>query len=156
MPQNIIKESVAYNEIEKQIIEYCKIIYEDFKPDLIVGIADGGLIPALILSKELGIEFIPIKVKKEKGRTKKEEIRKWISIPLHEEIEKKSILIIDDYSYTGYTMKMALTGLSSMNVSFIKSFILYPLDNMNLKSKFKADYYLNDKLTVPPIFPWTK
>ncbi len=73
----------------------------EYGPDVIVGVARGGLIPAVRLSHVLGdVEVRVIDVKFYKDIEERME-RPVITIPLHGSLEGKRVVVVDDVSDTG-------------------------------------------------------
>jgi len=70
----------------------------DFKPDLIVGIPRGGVIPARLLARELGVKkmyFVTV-VKKDGGRI--------VTTKIVEDLSGKGVLLVEDMLESGESL----------------------------------------------------
>ncbi len=116
----------------------------DIKPDLIVGIARGGVIPAVAVSNRLGIEqFHALKVIR--NGTKREIITKITEI-----IKDKVVLLIDDMLESGKGSKLAKQYLEERGAKVkVACFYVMP----ETKQEIIPDYCLK---TVNEVieFPW--
>jgi hypoxanthine phosphoribosyltransferase len=99
-------EIPTWNQIYDMILTQAEKI-QGYKPDLIVGIARGGLIPARILTDMLETPLLAtIEVEFYLGiaQTKAEPTLKQ---PLTTPVKCKKILIVDDIADTGKTLQLA-------------------------------------------------
>jgi hypoxanthine phosphoribosyltransferase len=134
-------------------VEYCEQLAGkiDFKPDVIVGISRGGLVPARILSDimdnknlaVLGIIFY-------KGVGKRTESPE-ITQDLTKDLKGKKVLVVDDVSDTGKSLIVAKDYIANKGASEIKVATLHYKPH----SKFKPDYYIatTDAWIV---YPWER
>lgn len=108
--------------------------------DLVIGIANGGLVPASLIAFKLGTELSTIRIN----------FRDDKNIPLYdsplvlssiEKISNKKILIVDDVSVTGKTLEKAKEILTGNEVR-------------TLVFKGKADYILFPELSECVKWPW--
>ena len=85
----------------EQIAAMCNVIVEklgDFKPTVIVGVARGGLCPAVYISHRLGIPMIPFTWQTRDGSTQESaDIIKNL-------IKTETVLIVEDIVDTGRTI----------------------------------------------------
>lgn len=98
---NPIKRKFSWADVEMACMAIqCKLVEDKFKPDYIVGLTRGGLIPAVILSHKLKTKLVALDVS----------FRDSIDGPDHnlwlpEEITNndKKVLIVDDINDSGKT-----------------------------------------------------
>jgi hypoxanthine phosphoribosyltransferase len=127
-----------------QVIEQCKILatqLKEQKPDLIVGIARGGLVPAVHLSHMLDLPMDTVLWQTRDGGFK--EYNKRIS----EQIRlRKTVVFIDDINDTG-------TTFTKLNKFYGNALYVALLERP--ESAFKCDY-AGQILTDPSwcVFPW--
>ena len=141
-------EIPTWNQIYDMLLTQAEKI-QGYKPDLIVGIARGGLIPARILTDLLETPLLAtIEVEFYLGiaQTKAEPTLKQ---PLTTPVRCKKILLVDDIADTGKTLQLAKSHLQNLGPSEIKIATLY----LKLQSITKPDFY--EKQTSNwVIFPW--
>lgn len=108
--------------------------------DLVVGIAEGGLVPSGMIAYKLGIELNVIRIS----------FRDAANTPLYDhprlfsetkKIKNKKILIVDDVSVTGKTLEKAKEVLAGNDVK-------------TLTLKGKADYVLFPEISDCVKWPW--
>lgn len=137
-----MEDKISYDDL----IDYCRKLIDDLgleaeKPDVIYGIARGGIIPATIISEILDVNMLPIIRKKEivfEGPIKKEGV--------------KNILIVDDQCQSGESFQKSLEDITNLygNDVNIKTAIIIFVNT----SRFKVDFYsaeltYQDKLELP-------
>ncbi|WP_324735269.1 phosphoribosyltransferase [Thermococcus sp. SY098] len=121
----------------------------EYKPDVIVGIARGGLIPAVRLSHILGdIELKVIDVKFYTDIGEHAEMPKVV-IPIHGDLKGKRVVIVDDVSDTGKTLEVVINEVKKLGAKEIKVACLA----MKPWTSVVPDFYVfrTDKWIV---FPW--
>ncbi|WP_297465108.1 phosphoribosyltransferase [Thermococcus sp.] len=136
-------------QVDRAVFSLAGEIRKHFRPDVVVGIARGGLVPAVMLSHILGdLELKVIDVKFYKDVEKKME-RPVITIPLHGSLEGKRVLIVDDVSDTGKTLEVVIEDVKNAGASEVKVACL----SMKPWTKVVPDFYVfrTDKWVV---FPW--
>lgn len=109
--------------------------------DIVIGIGSGGIVPASIVAFHLNAE-LKLMVLNYRDETNK---------PLYDEpvvlqepdrnLEGKRILLVDDVSVTGSTMRKALDQLKGLNVK-------------TLAMKGKADFVLFPEISDCVKWPW--
>jgi len=119
-------EVPTWNQIYEMLIEQSeKICQTNYQPDIIVAIARGGLVPARILTDLLQtpqVDTIRIEFYKNIAQTSNQPILKQ---PLTIQVTGKKILIVDDISDSGQSLKMAKQHLLEKGASETKIATLY-------------------------------
>lgn len=129
-------ESKPFDEVLKRFAEIQ--FYETF--DMIVAIANGGIIPAAILNQRLNVEYRLLKINlRDVNQKPKFDSPKLIS-PVDFEYKEKTILLVEDRIKTGATVNFAISLLQGAKA--IKTFAV----NGN------ADYALYNENCFR--FPW--
>ena len=108
--------------------------------DIIVAIANGGIIPAAILNQRLGVEFQILKINLRDTNQKPKYENPQLLSPVGFEYRDKTILMVEDRIKTGATINFAIGLLQGAKQ--IKTFAV----NGN------ADYALHNESCFR--FPW--
>jgi len=126
-----------------------RIVSSGFIPDIIVGIARGGWIPARILSDVLyatTLENIRIEYYTDVGVRGK---APRITQPLSGSLEGKTILLVDEVADTGDSLHHAIEHVKNLGVDEQRSAVLH----LKPTSKIVPDYYMV-KTTSWTVYPW--
>jgi uncharacterized protein len=147
---NIEYELPTWNQIYEMLLSQAqKILAQNYRPDIVIGIARGGLIPARILADLLETsEFatIPIEFYIDINQTKSEPTLKQ---PLTTIVAHKKALVVDDIADSGKSLKLAKTHLQDQGASEIKTATLY----QKPQSTTTPDFY-EKQTTNWVVFPW--
>ncbi len=135
-----------YEMLENQA---SKIQKNNYKPDLLIAISRGGLVPARILSDLLefpALTTIKIEFYLGVNKTKTQPaITQELTVP----VTNKNVLLIDDVADTGESLILAKKHISEKGAKEIKVATLY----LKPKSQTMPDYFeaqTNDWI----VFPW--
>lgn len=81
-------------------------IRRDYDPEVVVGIAKGGVIPAVVIASACSVDFFPIKLSR---RADERVVRDdpEILVPPTAHLSGRRVLLVDDISVTGRTMEAA-------------------------------------------------
>ena len=126
-----------------------KISTQNFRADIIVGLARGGLIPARILTDLLEtpeLATIQISFYQNIAQPTLEPILKQaLTVP----IEGKKVLLVDDIADTGESLKLAQIHLNQQEAREIKTATLY----LKPQSITTPDFY-EKRTSAWVVFPW--
>ena len=106
------KQYLTYNDVQNYALAIGReILLSDWRPDYIVGITRGGLLPATLLSQFLKIPMVSLDVSlrdntMEMGPTS----NAWMS---QDAFESKNILVVDDINDTGATLEWIMDDWKS-------------------------------------------
>ncbi|TET10047.1 MAG: phosphoribosyltransferase [Candidatus Thorarchaeota archaeon] len=126
-----------------------RIVASGFKPDVIVGIARGGWIPARILSDVLYMDTLQnIRIEyytdvSSKGKEPR------ITQPLTGSMKGKKVLLIDEVADSGDTLKHAIEHVENLGVEEVRSAVLH----YKPTSIVVPDYYMVET-TSWTVYPW--
>jgi len=152
VPEKIEIEKVSWDKIDKLVEDISnKIIKSGFKPDVIVAIIRGGLVPARLLSDYLDVnDILTLEIKLYEGIGIRGR-RPYLRQPLTGDIHGKKILLVDDISDTGLTLELAKEVVSFYLPGEVRTASLY----IKPWTSIVTDYYaeVTDKWVV---FPWEK
>jgi len=143
-------EVPTWNQIYDMLIDQAQEIKQiSFKPDIIVGISRGGLVPARILtdlletpqSTTIGIEFYV-------GIAQRG-LRPILKQPLVIPVDGKKVLLVDDISDSGQSLKLAKDYLLEKRTSEVRVATLY----VRTSSLVKPDFFEKES-DCWIVFPW--
>lgn len=150
MASSIDYEVPTWNQIYEMLLcQAQKIKAQNYKPDLIVAIARGGVVPARILSDLLetpNLNFMQIEFYTNINQTLQEPNLKQT---LAMNVTGKKTLLIDDIADTGKSLKLAKTHLQQQGAIEIKTATLY----QKPQSITTLDFY-EKQTTNWVVFPW--
>ena len=151
-PETVEVEIVSWEDIDRMVDEVAeKISKSKFKPDLIVGIIRGGLIPARLLSDRLNVDellFLEVKLYEGIGVRGR---RPYLKQPLIGDIKGRRVLLVDDISDTGMTLQLAQEVVAFYMPEEVRTATLY----IKPWTGLVPDYYgeMTEKWVV---FPWER
>ncbi|MDU1892449.1 MAG: phosphoribosyltransferase [Dysgonomonas sp.] len=129
-----------YTKTFEEALERFRSISFSEEFDMIVAIANGGIIPAAILNQRLGIEFQLLKINLRDSNQKPLYDTPQLLSPIDFDYKGRSILLVEDRVKTGASLNMACKLLDGAKL--IKTFAV----NGN------ADYSLYNESCFK--FPW--
>jgi len=128
-----------------------KIKAKGYKVDVIVAIARGGLVPAMNISDVLGVSDILSIGVSHWGITAKKDERARIKFPLQADLSAKNVLIVDDLTDTGDSIKMVLEHIAACNPKNVKTATLLHKSVSTFEPDFYAEKVEGWKWII---FPW--
>ena len=131
----------VFYKLARQVAD--KINSSGYKPDLIVGLARGGWVLARVLCDFVGVkDLFSLKVE-HWGVTATPDGKAQLKHPLNVDLKGKRVLVVDDITDTGESMRVTVEYLKTLKPAEIRTASLQHLTC----AKFKADY-------VGEVLPW--
>jgi len=127
-----------FEEIRQRFLEMT--FHESF--DLIVAVANGGIIPAAILNQRLNLDMQLLKLHLRDANQKQLYDQPHLLEAISFEVKEKKILLVEDRVKTGTTLNYARQLLLERGAALVKTFAV----------NGKADYCLYDEACFR--FPW--
>lgn len=122
---------------------------KSYKPDILVPIMNGGLVPAGIVGKQMSIQDIrPVSV----GRDGE---KRYFIYPIDGKIGHvagKKILIVEDDSMTGKSVEFVKKQLFKEGAEEVKTICVYIVEGLKNIEFFHSELDTNSF----PIYPWKK
>jgi uncharacterized protein len=149
MAANVEYEVPTWNQIYATLIKQAEHIWNNFQPDVIVGICRGGWIPARVLSDLLdNSNLANVRTESYTG------IGKAVDQPIltqevSMDVKGKKVLLVDEIVDSGQSLKLIIDHINQQGASEVKTATLY----YKPSSVIKPDYYENETLNWI-IFPW--
>lgn len=110
--------------------------------DLIVAVANGGIVPAALLNQKLGLDLQLLKLNLRDSQQRQLYDKPRLLEQINFDVQGKTILLVEDRVKTGNTLNFAKNLLLEAGAKTIKTFAV----------NGKADYCLYDELCFR--FPW--
>ena len=132
---------MRYKSFGEVLSQFEKVVFDE-KFDLLVAIANGGIIPAAILNQKLDIEIQLLKLLLRDASQKQLFERPQLLEEIKFEVAGRNILLVEDRVKTGATLNYARALLEDAGAAKVKTFAV----------NGKADYCLYDELCFR--FPW--
>lgn len=145
---------VSWSEIEMWCRNIGKqAIKSGFIPEAIIGLSRGGLVPARMLSDRMWIKDLYAVKTEHWGFTASRDGKAVLKKQGDPDIKGKRVLIVDDITDTGESMKLAYDYVKSLSPSEIRTSAMLHIT----RSNFKPDFYseeVNEEKWAWFIFPW--
>jgi uncharacterized protein len=143
-------EVPTWNQIYDMLLNQAHTIQsQKFKPDIIIGIARGGLVPACILTDLLGTpELTSIQIEFYTDINQKQ-IEPILKQKLATQLTGKKTLLVDDIADSGQSLRLAKIHLKQQNTLEIKTATLY----QKPQSTVIPNFY-EKQTTSWVVFPW--
>ena len=124
-------------------------VARDFRPDVVVGIARAGVIPAAVVASILRVDFHSMKISRKEG----DEVvraRPAILSAAPAQAAGKRVLIVDEIATSGETLRLALAAVRDVRPAEVRT-----ATSFARTQGYKPDYFaLATDATV--IFPWDR
>ena len=131
--------------------QLCKLLVEkitdDYQPEVVVGIAKGGVLPAVVISSALYVNFFPIKLSSRENEMVVREIPK-VFVPPTANLRGKKVLLVDDICITMRTLSLARTEIEKKGAAEVRC-ASFAVHEHSLKPEWYA--LITDDLIL---FPW--
>ena len=116
-------EPISWERFE-QLVRILAEQVEAFEPQIILGIARGGLFPATMLSFALRREFYPIRLTRRFNDAVVHDHPTWLVRP-PEKVGGRRTLLVDEIADSGRTIAMAADEVRRMGALDVRTAVLY-------------------------------
>lgn len=142
-------EEIPWSRLGHILIELAETIRRDWMPEAVVGIAKGGVVPAVFLSSAFQVDFFPIKLSSRRNEKVVRDQPKWFVYPT-DDLRGKKVLLVDHMVGSGRTIRMALEELKKVGAGECRTATLAAHG-----SSVRPDYVglVTDSLIV---WPWDR
>ena len=142
-------EEVPWSRLAQWLPNLAQKIGNDWHPEVVVGIAKGGVIPAVYLSSVFRLDFFPIKLSSRQNEEIISREPRWHVRP-GPYLRGKRVLLVDDICVAGRTFRLATAELAELGASEVRTVTLA----IHSKS-WRPNYYVleTDALIV---WPWDR
>jgi len=129
------------------------ILSSGYRPDVIVGMSRGGWVPARILCDQLLVRNLVALRTQHWGVTASRDGKARLVTQISEQLEGRNVLIVDDITDTGESMRLAYEHVMSRNPEHAGTAAMLHISH----SHFKPDFYSAEVAGSDWrwfIFPW--
>ena len=124
-------------------------VARDYHPDLVVGIARAGAIPAAIVASILRVDFYSMKISRKQGDKQILE-RPAVLSAAPVQARGKRVLLVDEIATSGDTLRLGLAAIRDIDPMEVRT-----ATSFARTKGYKADYFaLETDQTI--IFPWDR
>lgn len=124
-------------------------VAREYDPDMVVGIARAGVIPAAILASLLRVDFYSMKISRREGDERVRE-RPAVLSAAPPQARGRRVVLVDEISTSGDTLRLGLAALRDVHPVEIRTATTFvrPMG-------YKPDYFaLETDQTI--VFPWDR
>jgi hypothetical protein len=145
-------ELISWQEVQRLCIGLARQIrVSGFRPDMIIAIARGGLIPARLVCDHLDMQVLDsIRIQHYLAGASRQ-TKATLNYPLCTSITGLKILLVDDVNDTGDSLQLAVSYLRSHNPAEIRTAAMH----QKTSTHFPIDYYAKKIVKWRwLIYPW--
>lgn len=152
--EKVPSKVVMWEEIER----WAEIIAEkigDTQFDCIVGVIRGGLVPARIVADYLNIKDIFTLKTEHWGITATPDGKARITNPIVIDLKGRSVLVVDDITDTGQSLKLAIEATKQKGAALVKAATFLHINRSEVVPDYFAEEITKDNWKWF-IWPWNK
>jgi hypoxanthine phosphoribosyltransferase len=130
-----------------------KIKKTDFKPEVVIALTRGGWVPARIICDHLIIKELYAIKTEHWGLTATRDGSAKLRDKIAVDLTNKKVLIVDDITDTGQSLKLAIDHVSQLTPSVLKTATLIHISHSSVQPDFYAELMKEEDWRWV-IFPW--
>jgi hypoxanthine phosphoribosyltransferase len=124
-------------------------VADDYSPEIIVGIARAGVIPAAVVASILRLDFYSMKISRKEGdETVRDRPEVMSAAP--RQVAGKRVLIVDEITTSGDTLRLALAAVRDAHPSEVRT-----ATSFARRTGYQPDYSALT-MNAEVIFPWDR
>jgi uncharacterized protein len=106
LPEAAVQE-LSWVAFDVHVQALARTIHRTFKPEAVVGVAHGGVFVGGALASALGADFFPVRISRRSRTPDERRKRPRLSGGMPKELKGRQVLVVDDVSASGETLKLA-------------------------------------------------
>lgn len=133
--------------------ELCRVlalrVAEDFAPDMVIGIATAGVLPAATIASILRIDFFSMKISRREGG---ELVRRQPEVlsPTPVQARGRRVLLVDEIATSGATLRLALAAVREVGPADVRTAACFVRPGGH-----RPDYHALESGALI-VFPWDR
>jgi uncharacterized protein len=124
-------------------------VAREYDPEIVVGIARAGAIPAAVIASILGVDFYSMRISRKEGEERVRE-RPAILSAAPPQGEGKRVLLVDEIASSGDTLRLGLAAVRDTGPSEVRTATSFVRPR-----GYKPDYFSLETDQIV-IFPWDR
>lgn len=124
-------------------------VARDYEPQLVVGIARAGVIPAAVVASILRLDFDSMKISRRRDGERVRDRPAVLSAAPRRAREKR-VLVVDEIATSGETLRMALAAVRDVHPAEVRT-----ATSFARPTGYKPDYFALET-AAEIIFPWDR
>jgi hypoxanthine phosphoribosyltransferase len=145
---------VTYDEISKWTLDVSRQIRDsECQPTVIIGLTRGGWVPARLLCDHLHVKKLYAIKTEHWGITANQDGKALLTQELNANIEDENVLIVDDITDTGESLKLARNHVDALLPREVRTAALLHITHSRMEPDFYSVKVPEDQWTWF-IFPW--
>jgi hypoxanthine phosphoribosyltransferase len=124
-------------------------VARDYDPDVVIGIARAGVIPAAVVASILGVDFYSLQITRREGDEQVRE-RPEIFSEVPREVRGKRVLIVDEITSSGDTLRLALAAVRAAHPEEVRT-----ATSFARTTGYRPDY-TSLTMDAEVVFPWDR
>jgi hypoxanthine phosphoribosyltransferase len=132
--------------------ETCRVlalrVARDYRPDLVIGIATAGVIPAATVAAMLDADFDAMKISRREGNALRAEPR--ILSPTPVRCRGKRVLLVDEITTSGDTLRLALAAVREVGPADVRT-----ATSFVRPGGYRPDYFAMESNQLV-VYPWDR
>lgn len=126
-----------------------KVAHSGYAPEMVLGIATGGVIPGAVIASMLGCDFYSMKITRRTGGDRASEEPQVLTAAPRQAAGRR-VLIVDEICATGATLRLATAAVRHVGATEIRT-----ATSFAMPGGYLPDFYtLQTDATV--VFPWDR
>jgi hypothetical protein len=123
-------------------------VARDYDPEVIIGLTRAGVIPAAVVSSIMGADFYVLKISRKIDDSVRDRPAIFSEVP--RAVEGKRVLIVDEITTSGDTLRLALAAVRDAHPAEVRT-----ATSFSRRTGYQPDY---SALTMDAfvVFPWDR
>jgi uncharacterized protein len=152
--ENFRSKVVTWDEISRWTLDVARQIQDcRCKPTVIIGLTRGGWIPARLLCDHLHVKKLYAVKTEHWGITANQDGKALLTQELNAKIQGEQVLIVDDITDTGESLKLAISHVEELKPASIQTACLLHITHSKIEPDFYSVRVVEHDWTWF-IFPW--